>query len=186
MIRAKQTCTLRRCRPLPRALRHLCVVALLAAPVRAAEVIDRVLAVVSGNLILQSDVRAAETLGLVDVSGAGDPTRLALTRLIDRSLVLDEVNRYAPPEPDAEAIAERVRIVRERFSSDAEFVTTLRRLGLDEAQLRELVRQNLRIQSYVDQRFATDTPERAQLAVADWIAGLRRRAEIVDVYVTGR
>jgi hypothetical protein len=55
-------------------------------------------------------------------------------------------------------------------------------LGLDDRELLDLVRQNLRIRNYLTQRFAGDTPERVQAAIGDWVLGLRRRADIVDVY----
>jgi hypothetical protein len=150
------------------------------------ELIDRVVAVVSGDLILMSDVRAATTLGLVETTGAADPMRAALTRLIDRALVLDEVNRYLPPEPDPVAVDNELRLVRERFATPQAFVAAMTGVGVSEAELREIIRQNLRIRAYVDQRFAADTPERAQAAIADWVAGLRRRAEIIDTYTPRR
>jgi hypothetical protein len=164
---------------------HVCVCALLLIGVcrTSAEVIDRVMAVAAGHVILLSDVQAAERFGFVDLQGADDRTRVVLTRLIDRALVLDEVNRYAPPEPDVADVDEGVRMVRERFANADAFAAAMVRVGLDEAQIREVVRQNLRIRAYVDQRFGADTPERAQAAVAEWVAGLRRRAEIVDLYV---
>jgi hypothetical protein len=174
----------------PGAWVHWCMGALLlsmlASQATAGELIDRVVAVVGGDLILMSDVRAATTLGLVDTAGAADPMRTALTRLIDRALVLDEVSRYLPPEPDADAIDNELRLVRERFATAQAFAAAMTGLGLSDAELREIVRQNLRIRAYVDQRFAADTPERAQAAIADWVAGLRRRAEIIDTYTPRR
>ena len=75
---------------------------LMSAAAPGAEMLDRVLAVVSGDLILMSDVRAARTFGFVTVEG-DDPGGQALTRLIDRALILAEVERFAPPEPESAA-----------------------------------------------------------------------------------
>jgi peptidyl-prolyl cis-trans isomerase SurA len=162
------------------------VLALMAVtPVRsaaAAEVIDRVLAVVAGELIMQSDVRAGRELGLISAGDAADPERAVLSQLIDRALILDEVERYAPPEPPAEAIDRAFRGVRARFGSDEAFATALARVGFDEPQLRAILRQNLRIRAYLDQRFAGETPERGEAIIAAWVAGLRSRATIVDLY----
>src|SRR6266705_1003447 len=69
-----------------------------------AETLDRVLAVVAGQLITLTDVTAARDLGLQSADGASDPVRAVLTKLIDRELVLAEVERYAPPEPTADAV----------------------------------------------------------------------------------
>ncbi len=153
-----------------------------ATVVRADEVIDRVVAVVAGDIILLSDVRAARELGLVERGEEADPNRDALNRLIDRALMLAEVDRYAPPAPSDEAVAEALAAVRARSVSAEAFSQALSRVGLEEMHLGEIVRENLRIQSYLAQRFPADTPERRAELVAEWLDGLRRRAEIVDLY----
>src|SRR5207344_2208579 len=86
------------------------------ASVRA-ETIDRVLAVVAGQLIMLSDVTGAIDLGLQSADGASDPVRAVLTKLIDRELVLAEVDRYEPPEPTSEAVDRELQRVRQRFPS---------------------------------------------------------------------
>ena len=195
------------------------LLALTALPLRA-EVIDRVLAVVAGDVILMSDVAAARELGLVQTAPSGDPVRTVLSRLIDRALMLAEVERYAPPEPEPAAIDAELQGVRARSGSAAAFSATLARVGLDDRHLRETVRQDLRLRAYLDQRFTIallseeelgryyrEHPEaftsngalqpfeavrqdivraaaadRRTTVVEDWLAGLRRRADIVDLY----
>jgi hypothetical protein len=150
------------------------------------EVIDRVLAVVSGSLITLSDVNAAHDLGLVALRGSSpDPVRDVLSQLIDRELQLAEVDRYAPPEPSPADVDREVQTVRSRFPSAEAFEGVLARSGIDLAHLRETMRENLRIRGYLDQRFSA-SDERRQQVVADWIAGLRRRADIIDLYLVGR
>jgi hypothetical protein len=151
-----------------------------AAPPARAEVIDRVLAVVSGDLITLTDVTAARDLGLAAVSGAPDPIRAILNQLIDRELALAEVERYGPPEPTAEAIDAEVAKVLARFPSAEAFARALTRSGIDETHLRETLRQDLRIREYEDQRFSS-AGDRRQALVDDWIATLRRRATILIV-----
>jgi len=188
----------------------------------AAEMIDRVLAVAAGELIMLSDVTAARDLGLVapDATSA-DPVRAVLEKLIDRELVLAEVERYAPPDPTPEAIDHELQIVRARFPSRQAFEAALARSGIDENHLRETLRQNLRIRAYEDQRFTVPPPSddelrryfaghtqtfardgqppsfdnaRGDVALAvtaarrralidDWVAGLRRRGDIIDLYL---
>ena len=132
-----------------------------------------------------SDVRAALDLGLVSQSGAPDAVRAVLTTLIDRALVLDEVNRYAPPEPSATEIDRAFNEVRDRFDSLQSFERVLEGAGLGGGQLREILRHNLRIRVYLDQRFTADSPQQVRAAIDEWIAGLRRRADIVDRYAPG-
>jgi hypothetical protein len=166
------------------ALLAIALAVAVARPASADEIIDRVLAVVAGDLIMQSDVRAARELGLVTSNDAGDRDRAVLSQLIDRALILDEVERYAPPEPSSDAIERAFRGVRGRFSSDDAFAAALARVGFDEKQLRSVLRQNLRIRAYLDQRFGGETPERGEAIIAAWVAGLRSRATIVDLYST--
>jgi len=121
----------------------------------SAEIIDRILAVVGGELIMLSDATAAVRFGLVPAPvGEGDRTMSTLNALIDRQLQLFEVNRYMPPEPTPAAIDERLAEVRARFTSQDAYEAALAESGMSESQLRSRVRDNLRITSYRAQRFA--------------------------------
>jgi hypothetical protein len=158
----------------------------LCLPVTArAETIDRVLAVVGAQVITLTDVTAARDLGLVAAGAAADPVRAVLSTLIDRELILAEVERYAPPEPTAEAIDRELAVVRGRFASPAEFDAALARSGLDETHVRETLRQDLRIRAYEDQRF-TAVDSRRQSLIDEWVAGLRRRGDVIDLYLVVR
>jgi hypothetical protein len=156
----------------------------LAAPARA-ETIDRVLAVVAGRIIMLTDVTAARDLRLETSDAAADPVRALLSKLIDRELILAEVERYAPPEPTAEAIEREMARVHGRFVSPQELADALARSGIDLSHLRETLRQNLRIRAYMEQRF-TSGAERRQELIDEWVAGLRRRADVIDLYLAGR
>jgi hypothetical protein len=157
----------------------------LLVGVARAETIDRVLAVVAGQLITLSDVTAATDLGLQSPGGAADPVRAVLDKLIDRELVLAEVDRYAPAEPTADAVDREVQVVRRRFLSPAAFDAALARSGLEEKHLRETLRQDLRMRAYLDQRFSA-SPDQRLNAVNEWMTGLRRRGGVTDLYLAGR
>lgn len=150
-----------------------------------AELIDRVLAVVGGVVITQTDTVAALELGLTTPAPSDDPMAAVLSQLIDRQLVLAEVDRYAPPEPAADAIDRAAKAVRARFPSDREYEAVLTRTGTDAARLREMLRNQLRIDAYFEQRFAVSADRRTAL-VNEWVAGLRRRADITYLYVQRR
>lgn len=151
----------------------------------AAETIDRVLAVVGPQLITLTDVTAARDLGLQAADNATDPVRAILSKLIDRALILAEVDRYAPPEPTAEAIDREVARIVARFPSVEALAAALGRSGIDDKHLRETVRQDLRIRDYLDQRFAA-AQDRRQALMDDWMNALRRRGEVIDLYLSGR
>ena len=155
----------------------------IAAPV-AAETIDRVLAVVAGQLIMLSDVIAVRDLGIVPSTRGEDPIGSVLAKVIDRELMLAEVDRYAPPEPETADIDREFAAVRARFPSAQAYNDVLTRAGFDAAHVREIVRQNLRQRAYLDQRFtATEgNQERRQMLIDDWVAGLRRRTPVINLY----
>ena len=179
----------------------------------AGEVIDRVVAIVAGELIMLSDVNAVRTLGLSSAASSASADEV-VNRLIDRSLVLSEIERYSPPEPAPAMIEQGMQEVRNRFSTQASFDEALARVGFSERRLRQNIRQDLRITAYEQQRFTAPTPSdedaqrfyqehrdrfaatfadareqvqqemlalRRATLVSDWVAGLRRRAQIVKV-----
>jgi hypothetical protein len=196
----------------------------LLGGVVGAEIIDRVLAIVAGGVIMQSDVTMAFELGLVKIDKTDDPIGDVLLRLIDRYVILAEVDRYAPAEPTAEAIDRAAQEVRATFATAQAFDAALARSGIDQARLRQTLRDELRIRAYLDQRFTVPPPTddeletyhrdhladftrggqvvpvnaaRAEIAAAlttarratlvdDWVSGLRRRADVSNLYLTRR
>jgi hypothetical protein len=165
----------------------MAVILLAAVGSARAEVIDRVLAIVAGQVITKSDTDAAAAFGIAD----------SLPQLIDRMLMLTEVRRVAPPDPAVSEVAARMANIRARFASDAAFSRALAASGIDEAVLRVLAADDLRLARYLDERFAaasqpTDdeirqagesarqrlAEEHRQALVAAWVSELRRRTEI--------
>lgn len=191
---------------------------LLAGETLGAQLIERVLAVVAGEPITLSDVNAAMRLGLVhEASADADRVQATLDALIARQLQLIEVNRYVPPEPTEAEIDARLAQIRARFESAAALETAMKDVGVTLPQLRARVRDNLRIESYLQQRFGASyqpgeeeiaryyrshesdfvrdgvlrpyaevrddarkrlIDDRTRSLVRDWIAGLRRRADV--------
>jgi hypothetical protein len=213
-------------RPRAFAILHFALPCFVLSASVVAETIDRVLAVAAGQLIMLSDVTAARDLGLVALEKGGDPVDpigTILSKLIDRELVLAEVDRYAPPEPGADAIDREMRQVRARIASPEAFDAALKRSGIDENHLRQTLREDLRIVAYEDQRFIVAPPSEDELAryyrehpemfkqqgqlvpfetarqdvtraatgerrkalIADWVAGLRRRGDVIELYSPG-
>jgi hypothetical protein len=102
-----------------------------------------------------------------------------------------------PPEPTAAAIDARIARMRARFGSPAGFSRVLAARGVEETVLRIYAADDLRLASYLDERFSaasqpTDeevrqageaarpklVAERRQTLVGAWIADLRRRADV--------
>jgi hypothetical protein len=123
----------------------------LLPPAASAQLLDRVVARVNGVPITLTDVDAAIGLGLVNAPAGQDARAAATRQLIDRQLMLAEVARFVPPEPDAAAVRREVEAVRTRVG--AGLPALLEATGLDEQRLTDLMRDSLRIEAYLDQRF---------------------------------
>jgi hypothetical protein len=183
------------------------------------ELIERTLAIVGNQVITLSDVRTAMALGLVQPSKEPDPVVGATERLVDRLLVLREVQRYAPPEPSDANVEEQLSTVRRRLATPALLAQVLEAGGFTDASVRAWVRDDLRIASYLGQRFAAVgapgdeevaayfaahreefdrsqttldaaapiirerlSAERRSELIDDWIADLRRRTPVVELW----
>jgi len=162
-----------------------------------AEIIDRVLAILPGQIITLSDVEAALQLGLVEAQQGEDRIASGLSAVVDRVLMLNEVRRVSPPEPSAAAIDARIGRIRERFSTPADLTRVLAARGLDDSVLRLYAADDLRLESYLEERFsaaAQPTEEeirragesarqrlaldRRRTLIGAWTAELRRRADV--------
>lgn len=117
----------------------------------AQQPLDRVLARIGSTAVTRTDVRAAVGLGLIEA--ASPDSAEALNQTIDRQLMLSEVARFPPAEPSTAAIDQQVAAMKMR--AGANLGALMRETGLDDARLRDLARDTLRIETYVAQRFGT-------------------------------
>jgi parvulin-like peptidyl-prolyl isomerase len=137
------------------------VIALLAPQ----ELIERTLALVGGQPITLSDARAAVALGLIN-SERGDLPAIT-AQLVDRELILREVQRYAPPAPPEAAVDARLDEIRQRFADAAAMTRALDLHGFTDIRLRAWLRDDLRTVAYLAQRFASaSTPTDAEISSA--------------------
>lgn len=144
------------------------------------EVIDRTLALVGGQPITLSDARAALAFGLVESGAAADPIPAVTRALVDRELILREVQRYAPTAPGETQIEARLDEIRKKFSDAAAFTRMLDLHGFTEVRLRAWVRDDLRTEAYLAQRFASaSTVKDRNELITDWLSELRRRTDVL-------
>ena len=139
-------------------MRNLILLALLAHAVGAAgaqEVLDRVVARVEGTPIMLSDARAAIRLGLIETTPGVDPILSSVRQLVERRLVLAEVARYAPAEPDPTMLNAHVNSLKARVGATGDLSSLEKTTGYGEAQIREVARDTLRMQAYLNQRFGS-------------------------------
>jgi hypothetical protein len=145
-----------------------------------AEIIDRIMAVVGGQPITLSDVTAALQFHLVEPPpGTPDPAAYAVDRLIERTLILAEVERFQPPEPDPVEMTIRVDALERVAGSPAALDKLLATTGMTRDRLRRHIRDDLRITTYTNQRFGANTPPaEREAAIRSWVSELRRRADV--------
>ncbi len=119
--------------------------------------LDRILAVVSGHVIMHSDVRAFIELGLVDVDpiGGTNAWKDALSQLVERRLTLDEVDRFVIAGPPPARIDRALEAVRARFAGAGAFTAALAQVGYTEDDLRQVLHDDARRDAYFEERFAT-------------------------------
>ena len=138
-------------------------------PARAQDLVDSVLAVVEGQVILQSDVRAFLDLRLLEPSDATDPIAPVLTALIERQLILEEVARYGLEEPPLAEVEARLAELVARVGGAEAFEQRLPPLGFTVDDLRQVLQEDLRIERYLTRRFPS-----ARQPTADEVAAYIR------------
>jgi hypothetical protein len=136
-----------------RAALVLGLLAAVAGPLAGQTLLDRVVARVNGSVILLSDVRAAAAVGLIE---AAPDSPDAVEQMVQRALLVEEVNRFPPPEPTGEAVDGELARLRERAGGSLDDVE--RTTGIQADHVRLLARDRLRIQGYIDQRFGVTVP----------------------------
>jgi hypothetical protein len=177
-----------------------CALCLLAPAAQAQEVVDKMVATVNGGvrieLITYSDI--LWQLALQPDTPLSNPSsenmNQALRRLIEQRLILQEADRLPTIAPTDAEIEAMLNALVKQFPSQAEFQQRMARVGLNSEQLREIVRQRLTIEKYLDFRFRSFTIV-TQKEVNDYytevyVPRLRRERpgiivpEVKDVYST--
>lgn len=167
-----------------------------AAAQPAPVVLDAIVVTVNGQVITASDVRAATHL----FRGQGRAPADRVAALIDRALMLDEVERASPGMLPPDQVEARRREVEASLGA-ATLAMLATRDAMTEPRLRAWLRDDLRIEAYLTQRFAaaaqptdeevasffaTNAPRFTQAgAPADDAAIARARAALVDTRQQG-
>lgn len=136
----------------------LAFVLLLLAPLRAgAQIIDRIAALVDGQVIALSEIdQMVITRIHVPRSGESedDFRRRVLDSMIAQALRRRDVERFGAPQVSPERIETRYEAVRARFASEEEFLDALARAEMTDEELRAILRRQVEVEAYIDERFA--------------------------------
>ena len=125
----------------------------------SAVVIDRVAVIVSKHVIKSSDIhrdlRLTQFMNREQVSLNTYAMHKAAERLIDQTIIRDEIARGGyrrPSDSDVDDLVNQLR--QDRFGgADARLREELSRYGLSESQLREQLLWQLTVLRFIDQRF---------------------------------
>jgi hypothetical protein len=120
-----------------------------------AEPVDRVLAVVDEDPILDSEVTQIVELRLVEPRPGEDSEALrrrVLDQLIEQRLRFHEIDSFGFVELPTAEVEKGFAEIRGRFASEREFTAQLEKLGLEADSLRQLVARQLMVLTFVDER----------------------------------
>jgi peptidyl-prolyl cis-trans isomerase SurA len=134
---------------------------LMAVIVCRAEIIDRMVAVVNGHVILQSEVEEAARLEfLLDGKPLDELTAknldAARERLIDQALLQQQIVTTAQLDPTPEELAAKVHDVRAQItgaSPDGKWQAMLAAYGVTEQDVEQQIISQIRVLRFVDLRF---------------------------------
>jgi hypothetical protein len=121
---------------------------------RAADVIDGIVATVNSSAILKSDVDEASRYEAFLDGRQPALASATLDRLIDQELIRQQMGRDYPM-PSAADLNERIRSLKQQLpagQTDAGWREAIARYGLSEAGIVERLRAQLQLDRYIDQR----------------------------------
>ncbi|GAA3761544.1 peptidylprolyl isomerase family protein [Terriglobus aquaticus] len=133
------------------------------SPAERGEVVDKLVAIVNSDIILESDVDEEmrfTKLYPYRTSSGDTPRAQALTRLIDRDLILQQIRQPAPVVDKAEVDSEESDLRKDLpacqhadCKSDAGWANFLAQAGFTEDELRSRLQLRAEVLRFIEQRF---------------------------------
>ena len=136
-------------------MRSLAVLFLLTLPA-AAVTVDRIAAVIDGQVLTVSEITQMVELRFFPRLGNSEDEyrREILDALIAQALRYRDVERFGAQDIPGDTIEARVVEIQRRFPSETEFTAALARSELTAEELRALVKRQLQVEAYIQERFA--------------------------------
>jgi parvulin-like peptidyl-prolyl isomerase len=123
----------------------------LAAP-QSGRVVDRIVARVEGDIILQSQVRELGSLQQL-IDGQAESDDKLLNELIQQWVVETEASASHFPQPAQSEIDRELARLREHFPNPENYASRLNELGLSAEQVRRLLSRQIYVARYIDYKF---------------------------------
>jgi len=140
-----------------RTLFHITICAFLTSAAAAATTVDRVAAIVDRQVLTVSEVSQMVELRFFPRQpnqSDDDYRRAVLEALIAQALRYRDVERFGAQDIPKDSIESQVQEIRKRFASPAELDAALARVELTPDELRALVKRQLQVEAYIQERFA--------------------------------
>lgn len=118
----------------------------------AQEVLDRIVARVENDVILESDIRDLGHYQIL-MDGKSESDAKLLDLLIDEWIVRNEATVSRIAQPSDEDVDKSIARLKRSFSSPEEFEERRKQSGLSEAALRRMTRSQIYLSNYLDTRF---------------------------------
>jgi hypothetical protein len=138
---------------------QIALLCLACAGLLAAQVVDRLVATVNGQPILQSDwdvaMRCEAFLDQKLLQFTPEASRGALERLIDQELLRQQIRTFQLKPVGEDELRRRMQEIRKQIpgaGDDAGWQSTLERYGLTQSELDERINDELEILRFIDVR----------------------------------
>ena len=137
-------------------MRKLVFLLLFAALPASAVTVDRIAAVIDGQVLTVSEIAQMVELRFFPRAAKTDDDyrRDVLDALIAQALRLRDVERFGAQDISRDAIEARLVEIQRRHGSEAAFNAALARTELTLDEIRALVKRQLQVEAYIEERFA--------------------------------
>ncbi len=123
-----------------------------SVPPQSARVVDRIVARIEDDIILQSQVRELGAFQqLIEGHAEGDDK--LLEELIEQWVVETEATAAHFPQPAQSEVDRELARLRGNFASPESYASRLGELGLSAGQVRQLLSRQIYVERYVDYKF---------------------------------
>src|SRR5688572_17974482 len=135
---------------------YAAVLALVLVLPAAAVTVDRIAAVVDGQVLTVSEITQMVELRFFARLGntEEDYRREVLDALIAQALRYRDVERFGAQDIPADTIEARLLEIQRRFASEAEFGAAVAQAELTLDEVRALVKRQLQVEAYIQERVA--------------------------------
>ena len=121
-------------------------------PLQSGRVVDRIVARIEGDIILQSQVRELGAFQEL-IEGHAESDDKLLDELIEQWVVETEASASHFPQPAQSEVDRELTRLRENLANPEKYASRLNELGLSADQVRQLLSRQIYVARYVDYKF---------------------------------